>query len=40
VLRKSEGFEKVREGSEEQGYHESLMAIKPSEVLEGLERLS
>ncbi len=40
VLRKSEGFEKVREGSEEQGYHESLMAIKPSEVLEGLELLS
>jgi heptosyltransferase-2 len=39
VLRKSEGFEKVREGSEDHGHHESLMAIKPNEVLEGLERL-
>ena len=40
VLRKSEGFDKTREGSEEHGYHESLIAIKPSEVLEGLERLN
>ena len=40
VLRKSEGFDKIREGSEEHGYHESLIAIKPSEVLEGLDRLN
>ena len=39
VLRKSEGFDKKREGSEDHGYHESLIAIKPSEVLEGLSRL-
>ena len=40
VLRKSEGFDSIREGSEEHGYHESLIAIKPSEVLEGLDRLN
>ena len=40
VLRKSDGFDKTREGSEEHGYHESLIAIKPSEVLEGLDRLN
>jgi len=40
VLSKFDGFDKTREGSEESGYHESLIAIKPSEVLEGLERLS
>ena len=40
VLRKSEGFDKTREGSEEHGYHESLIAIKPSEVLEGLDSLN
>ena len=40
ALRKSEGFDKIREGSEEHGYHESLIAIKPSEVLEGLDRLN
>ena len=40
VLRKFEGFDKIREGSEEHGYHESLIAIKPSEVLEGLDRLN
>ena len=40
VLRKSEGFDKIREGAQEHGYHESLIAIKPSEVLEGLERLN
>ena len=40
VLRKFEGFDKIREGSEERGYHESLIAIKPSEVLEGLDRLN
>tara|TARA_X000000368_G_scaffold54958_1_gene39033 strand:- start:3086 stop:4105 length:1020 start_codon:yes stop_codon:yes gene_type:complete len=39
VLRKSEGFDSIREGSEEHGYHESLIAIKPIEVLEGLDRL-
>ncbi len=40
ILRKSEGFDKTREGSKEHGYHESLIAIKPSEVLEGLDRLN
>ena len=40
VLTKSEGFDKTREGSEEHGYHESLIAIKPCEVLEGLDRLN
>ena len=39
LLRKSEGFDKKREGTEDHGYHESLIAIKPSEVLEGLNRL-
>ena len=39
VLRKFDGFDKTRQGQEEGGYHESLIAIKPSEVLEGLERL-
>ena len=40
VLRKSEGFDDTREGSEKYGYHESLIAIKPSEVLESLDRLN
>ena len=40
LLRKSKGFDKTREGSKEHGYHESLIAIKPSEVLEGLDRLN
>jgi len=40
VIRKFKGLDTMREGSEEQGHHESLIAIKPSEVLEGLERLS
>ncbi len=40
VLRKSEGLEKVRKGSESHGYHKSLIAIKPSEVLEALECLN
>ena len=39
VLRKFDGFDKTRQGLGEGGYHESLIAIKPSEVLEGLERL-
>ena len=40
VLRKFQGFDKIREGSEEHGYHESLIAIKPSEVLESLDLLN
>ena len=40
VLSKFDGLDKTREGSEESGYHESLIAIKPIEVLEGLERLN
>ena len=39
VLRKSKGFDKKREGSEDHGYHESLISLKPSEVLEALSRL-
>jgi len=40
VLSKFDGFDKTRRGSEASGYHESLVAIKPIEVLEGLEKLS
>ena len=40
VLKKSKGFVKTREGSEDHGYHESLIAIKPSEVLEALNSLN
>ena len=39
VLRKFDGFDKTRTGSKKSGYHESLVAIKPSEVLQSLERL-
>tara|TARA_B100001173_G_scaffold118807_1_gene103089 strand:- start:3818 stop:4834 length:1017 start_codon:yes stop_codon:yes gene_type:complete len=40
VLKKSKGFVKTREGSEDHGYHESLIAIKPSEVLDALNSLN
>jgi len=39
ILRKTQGYEKVRYGSNEKGYHQSLLAIKPEEVLDALEEL-
>ena len=36
VIKKSEGFTKVRRGDLEDGYHQSLIDIKPKEVLETL----
>ena len=39
ILRKMEGYEKKREGDLERGYHQSLLAIKPAEVINALEEL-
>ena len=39
ILRKVQGYEKVRYGSNEKGYHQSLLDIKPEEVLNALEEL-
>lgn len=39
ILRKMEGYEKKREGDLERGYHQSLLAIKPTEVINALEEL-
>ena len=39
ILRKTQGYEKVRYGSNEKGYHQSLLDIKPEEVLDALETL-
>ena len=39
ILRKTQGYEKVRYGSNEKGYHQSLLDIKPEEVLDALEAL-
>ena len=39
ILRKTQGYEKVRYGSNEKGYHQSLLDIKPKEVLDALETL-
>ena len=39
ILRKTQGYEKVRYGSNEEGYHQSLLDIKPEEVLDALEAL-
>lgn len=39
ILRKIEGYNKIRKGSEIKGYHSSLLAIKPEEVLTALESL-
>ena len=39
ILRKMEGYEKKREGDLDRGYHQSLMAIKPTEVINALEEL-
>ena len=39
ILRKMDGYEKIREGNAEEGYHQSLLAIKPNEVINALEEL-
>jgi heptosyltransferase-2 len=39
ILRKMEGYEKIREGDLERGYHQSLLAIKPTEVINALEEM-
>lgn len=39
ILRKIDGYEKIRKGDSEDGYHHSLLSIKPSEVIEALESL-
>ena len=39
ILRKTQGYEKVRYGSNEKGYHQSLLDIKQEEVLNDLEEL-
>tara|TARA_B100000401_G_C52749958_1_gene692689 strand:- start:686 stop:1312 length:627 start_codon:yes stop_codon:yes gene_type:complete len=39
ILRKMEGYKKVRFGTSEQGYHQSLIEISPEEVLIALEGL-
>ena len=39
ILRKMKGYEKKREGDLDRGYHQSLLAIKPTEVINALEEL-
>ena len=39
ILRKMEGYKKIRFGTSEQGYHQSLIEISPEEVLIALEGL-
>lgn len=39
ILRKTEGYEKIRKGDKAGGYHESLLSIKPEEVLSALDAL-
>ena len=39
ILRKTQGYEKVRYGTNKKGYHQSLLDIKPEEVLDALEAL-
>ena len=39
ILRKVEGYEKIRKGDTIEGYHHSLLSIQPSEVLSALEIL-
>ena len=40
VIRKAEGYSKVREGSGPKGYHQSLIDISPQEVLSELDKLA
>ena len=39
ILRKSDGYQKIRKGEALDGYHHSLFAIKPEEVISALEEL-
>ena len=39
ILRKMEGYEKKREGDLDRGYHQSLLAIRPTEVINALEEI-
>ncbi len=39
ILRKTDGYDKTRVGNAPDGYHNSLLAIKPNEVIDALEEL-
>ena len=39
IIRKTEGYEKIRRGDTDEGYHQSLLSIEPSEVIRALEKL-
>jgi heptosyltransferase-2 len=39
ILRKVEGYEKTRKGDTMEGYHHSLLSIKPAEVISALEAI-
>ena len=39
IIRKTEGYEKIRRGDTDEGYHQSLLSIEPSEVIRALETL-
>ena len=39
IIRKGSGYEKIRRGDEDEGYHRGLMSIKPAEVINALETL-
>ena len=39
ILRKVEGYEKIRKGDNIEGYHHSLLSIKPAEVIRALEAI-
>ena len=39
IIRKMEGYKKIREGNLTDGYDASLLSISPEEVMEALETL-
>ena len=39
VIRKMDGYQKIRKGQDIDGYHHSLLSIKPIEVISALERI-
>ena len=39
IIRKTEGYEKIRRGDVNEGYHQSLLSIEPSEVIRALEEI-
>ena len=39
VIRKMDGYQKIRKGSDVDGYHDSLVSIKPAEVMSALETI-